>query len=633
MEKIFHKRLNIIFSIFILFISLQIIDRLTIFIYSYANFNKSLIDFLKILGVSLLYDIITFSYFIIFPVIVVIIMPYKIYSSKIYKVLAYFYFILNSIILFFNSIANYYFWDEFQVRYNFVAVDYLIYTNEVLKNIKESYPLGILIPLILIFSIIIYFIFKKKINEALQTKTTLKERSILPIGIIVLFFISLTFVNGSNETFSDNKYNIELAKNDIYSFFEAYNKNEIDYNSFYLTYDNNSVLKRLNELRFVPGQVIDNNGYAFLNSNGEEKKYNIIMITVESLSAEYLKAFGSNLNITPFLDSIAHHSLFCTNYFATGTRTVRGIEAIMLSFPPTPGSSIVRRPNNEHIFNFAYPLIQRGYTAKFIYGGYGYFDNMNYFFEHNGFQIVDRNKFNSDEKTFANAWGLCDEDLMNKTLKEADNDYKSGKNFFYFVLTTSNHRPYTFPTNHIKMPFEREGAVRYTDYAIELLIKKASKKDWFKNTIFVISADHCANSAGKTSLPIHKYKIPLIIYAPNIIKPQVFDKIISQIDVAPTVLSLLNLKYKSAFIGKNILNNYDDNRAFISSYQKVGYVKDDKIVVLDLKRKYNFFQYDRKDLTMKEAPVDEKLLFDAVAYYQGAFYIFKNNKLKVDKIK
>ena len=211
-----------------------------------------------------------------------------------------------------------------------------------------------------------------------------------------------------------------------------------------------------------------------------------------------------------------------------------------LSLPPTPGRSIVKRLRNGNMFSLGSVFRSQGYDTAFIYSGYGYFDNMNAFFGNNGYRIVDRASVDKEDITFANAWGACDEDLFNWTLREADQGAKSGKPFHYFVMTTSNHRPFTYPDGRIDLPSKvsgRDGGVKYTDYAINKFLEDASKKPWFKNTIFVIVSDHCASVAGKSELPVQNYHIPLMIYAPGgQIKPGRVDTLMSQIDFPPTLL-------------------------------------------------------------------------------------------------
>jgi phosphoglycerol transferase MdoB-like AlkP superfamily enzyme len=265
---------------------------------------------------------------------------------------------------------------------------------------------------------------------------------------------------------------------------------------------------------------------------------------------------------------------------------------------------------------------ERGYSTKFIYGGYGYFDNMNYFFRHNGFEVVDRTDFAKAEITFENAWGVCDEDLFGKSLSEFNRSYQERKPFFALVLTTSNHRPYTYPEGKIDIPSHtgRDGGVKYTDYAIGELLKRSQKEPWFKDTIFLITADHCGDSAGDRDLPVNRYEIPLFIYSPGHFTFQRIDKLSSQIDIAPTVLGLLNESYESKFFGKDIFRIApDQERAFIGTYQKLGYVKRDNVVILDVKKGSAMYRNDRENGKAATLPVDPRLLEEAITYYQGAY--------------
>ena len=358
---------------------------------------------------------------------------------------------------------------------------------------------------------------------------------------------------------------------------------------------------------------------------------NVIFVTVESLSGEYMSYINDHDEYkTPFLDSLANNAWFFTNMYANGTRTVRGLEALNLSIPPTPGTSIVRRPNNDHLYSLGGVFKSHGYDNKFIYGGYGYFDNMNAFFSGNGFEIVDRGALNKEEISFANVWGACDQDMYRRAIKEADASYKSGKPFLNFIMTTSNHRPYTFPNVGIKLVDNRQGGVRYTDFALQELLNAAKNKPWFKNTIFVIVADHCGSSAGKTELPILKYQIPCIIYAPGVTRPIKIDKLCSQVDVAPTLLAMLNWSYPSTFFGHDIMTmKTSEERAFIGTYQKLGYIKADHLIVMSPQKKITAYQFNRFSGEMKKVNVEKELQLDIVSLYQTAEHSFMKHLNKV----
>ncbi|MBU0969597.1 MAG: LTA synthase family protein [Proteobacteria bacterium] len=181
-------------------------------------------------------------------------------------------------------------------------------------------------------------------------------------------------------------------------------------------------------------------------------KLNVILISVESLSASFLSRFGEQKHITPFMDDWFKKGKLFTNFYATGTRTVRGLEAIPLSIPPTPGRSIVKRPDNDHMYSLGKVFKDKGYDTAFLYGGRGYFDNMNTFFSGNGYRIVDQTGFRDKEVSFKNAWGVSDEDLYDRAIYEANGVYDSKKPFFFHIMTTSNHPPFTYPKGKIDLP-------------------------------------------------------------------------------------------------------------------------------------------------------------------------------------
>lgn len=573
---------------------------------------------ISIFIIGMLYDFCTILY--ILPVILglSLIMPIRISNHPIFKATTLF---VGLFIVIFNGIAELIFWDEFSTRFNFIAVDYLIYTDEVIRNIFESYPLVKLIIGITVITIILTRVLSKYIFANLSASKRVKEL----IASLLMLLISFFAIDDTSLELQ-NRYENELAHNGIYNLFAAFKNNTLNYQTFYKTIDDDQAFKIVREKLGINSSNYQRSLQKLIN-NGKAKGYNIILITVESLNANYLKAFGSDENLTPYLDTIAKESILFTNYYATGTRTVRGLEALTLSVPPTPGNSIVRRPKNEHLFSIGSVLAKTDYELKFLYGGYGYFDNMNYFFSNNHFKTIDRSNLASDEVSFANAWGVADEDIFKKAIKEADYDYAKKRNFFYFIMTTSNHRPYTYPENRIDIPSGtgRDGAIKYTDYSIKTLIESAKNKPWFDNTIFVITADHCAGSAGKNDLPTHRYHIPLLIYAPKIFHPKKVANLASQIDVAPTILSLMGISYESKFYGSDILN-HPANRAFISTYQKLGYYTPNNLVILGPKMEAKSFLLDKGNQIAESA--QHERIIEAVSFYQTASYLFSNGLMK-----
>ena len=323
--------------------------------------------------------------------------------------------------------------------------------------------------------------------------------------------------------------------------------------------------------------------------------------------------------------------------------------AITLSIPPTPGRSIVKRKNNTGLFTIGEVFRIKGYQRNFFYGGDGYFDNMNTYFGGNGFNIVDRGRgflldknitttrtnIEDNEVSFENAWGVCDEDIYAKVLKEADKAYKTGIPFFDFVMTTSNHKPYTYPEDKVDIPSGsgRNGAIKYTDYAIGEFLETAKTKPWFKNTVFVIMSDHCASSAGRWELDIQNYHIPGLIYNLSEAQPQKVDKLSSQIDMFPTLFAQLGWDYESNLFGQNILNmKPEDERAFVGNYRKLGYLKDNKVMVLGDGESANFYQWNPGDNSLNSLPMDSEFLKTAISNYQVADNLYKNGGLKLNSL-
>jgi phosphoglycerol transferase MdoB-like AlkP superfamily enzyme len=601
----------------------SLITRTVLLVKSLPNLDLSPLLLAKIYGMGLFFDCVTFSYILIPFSILLILSPDRLHNSGFGRWAKQIFLFLYIFAMLFNGVAEYTFFDEFATRFNFIAVDYLIYTTEVIRNIRESYPVTLIVCSLLVISAIPFIPARRYLNGSYPATMPLRRRAALGGQLLLLPLCAFFTVNLGFSEISPNNYANELASNGLYDLFSAFRNNELDYNKFYVTRKPDQIMGRLRGL--LHGTDPSGLGRA-VHHTGGEKKFNVILICEESLSADFLTDFGNRRGITPNLDRLAKESLFFTHLYASGTRTVRGLEAINLSIPPLPGTAIVKRPGNENLFSLGAVMKSHGYDNRFIYGGHGYFDNMNYFFAHNGYGIVDRANFARNEVTFANAWGVCDEDLFDKTIQMGNISHAAGKPFFSFVMTTSNHRPYTYPAGKIDIPSKsgRDGAVKYSDYAIGQLIAKAKKQPWFKDTIFVIVADHCAGSARKIALPIKNYEIPLLVYAPGIVPPQRNDRMMSQIDIAPTLLGLLNISYTSKFFGRDILSDTDGpERAFIATYQKLGYIEGDRLLVLDPPKKAEYYQFDRSSGKTAETPADDNLLLNSLAYYQGSAYAYK----------
>lgn len=537
----------------------------------------------------------------------------------------------------FVATAEWLFWDEFGVRFNFIAVDYLVYSDEVLNNLLESYPLGWLLSALGAVAALLTLALHKPLQAALQAPlpnraTRLSACAALLVGAT----LSLMLLDqDSPRSLGGNAYQHELASNGPYQFFAAFRNNELDYPQFYATLPDAEVAKRLREefnephSRFIGSDPLDIRRQ--VDNPGQTRQLNIVLVTIESLSAKYLGSFGDPRGLTPNLDALRKQSLFFNNFYATGTRTDRGLEAITLSIPPTPGRSIVKRVGRESGYaSLGQQLTAQGYDSVFVYGGRGYFDNMNAFFGGNGYRVVDQTSVAETDIHFKNAWGMADEDLYTQTLKLADADHAAGKPFLLQLMTTSNHRPYTYPDGRIDIVSGdgREGAVKYTDHAIGQFLAAARSKPWFANTLFVFVADHCAGSAGAQDLPVANYHIPLFIYAPGLVEAREDSQLASQIDLAPTLLGLLNLDYQSTFFGRNLLqDNPAPRRVLLGNYQHLGLFDGQDLAILSPQR--HMRRHDDALGSSREIISDARdpLLQRDITYYQAASHAFKEHLL------
>jgi len=626
----------------VVFLSFSLVTRIAL-----TSKAKEILGFDLSLGFAFLlgfaFDLLTALLFSIPVILWLTVVPQRFFESRPHRVMvmvtAWFGIFLASFIM----AAEWVFWHELSVRFNFVAVYYLVYTNEVVGNIWQSYPMPAILFGLAVLATGAWWLLLRTgwIDVWLGSKTPLSRRLVVAPILVLAPLAAVTLISQADIPELDNNNNREIAKNGAFSFFAAFRSMELDYGAFYRTMDEHQALLRARRLTGSEDRDFrSGNPRDFVHrveNPGPVRPFNVVQLTVESLSIHFLGAFTDPRGLTPHIDAVAKDGLLFARCFATGTRTTRGMEALTLSIPPTPGRSIIHRSGNSGLFTLGSVLRDHGYETVFLYGGYSYFDNMQAYFSSNGYRVVDRNSVEPDDVTHATAWGACDEDLYRWTIREADRVHAAGAPFHFFVMTTSNHRPYTYPDGRIDIPSGtgREGAVKYSDFAIGEFFREARTKPWFDNTLFVIVADHTASSAGKDELEVKRYRVPLILYAPALVEPGSVLTQCSQIDVAPTVLALLGMSYDSLFFGRNILGmKAKEGRAYVANYQKLGQLRQKKVAVLRPDGSHSFYGCDlwAEDLkrSTAELPV---LLEDTTAAYQAAYVLFSNGLLTEDVVR
>lgn len=624
----------------IVFLVANLLVRIGLTVFERDWANAGLLRLLGILGIGTVFDLIALS---------VVLLPFALlavaWSNGRWGRLGHA--ICSSVLLvfgiaglLFTAIAEFLFWNEFAVRFNFIAVDYLVYTREVIGNIQESYRMGPIFGGLAIASLLVAATVSRRYWSAARGDGGRWYRRLAVFAVVCLLpVVAIKLVLPVADHVRDmlgTPAARELAGNGYDEFIRAFHDNNLSYPNFYTTVPRSSALQALREefgnadWQHTQASVATGDAAPLQSDplqrqivgNGPEIRRNVILVSIESLGWDYVGALGGKPGLTPNLDRLAGEGLSFTQMYATGQRTVRGLEALTLSVPPTPGHAVPMRPDNKGFQTVGGIFKQHGYEPIYFYGGYSYFDNMKDFFSGNGYTVIDRNSIDARDIHHETVWGVADEDLYMLALRELDQRAAAGTPFFAHIMTTSNHRPFTYPSNRIDTPSgsSRSGAVKYTDWAIGQFVERARNKPWFANTVFAFIADHTSRGRGRTNLPPENYRIPLIIYAPGFVQPQRVDTVSSQIDVGPTLFSLLDFSYTSTLFGRDILGAEAKAkpRALMANYLTVGYMSGGLIAELSPKRRSDVVVADTGVNIPANDPRNAAMIDKAVGYYQIA---------------
>ena len=537
--------------------------------------------------------------------------------------------------LLYLSATEYFFFEEFDARFNLVAFDYLAFPGEVFTDIWEAYPVVQVLLAAITLGAIITYALRPWLQAGHAETVRFRERLVLFLPYSALLLLAIAYYPTDALSLSANRVENELLQNGHSSFFLAARTSDIDYESHYLSRPPATNHALLHDQLAGEGVRFTQLAAGRLSRSHAARtdglgRLNVVVVSSESFGAEFSKLHGSAKDWTPNFDAYAKQGLWFANTYASGTRTVRGLEAITASFPPIPTVSILRRPGNTGIATWGSVMQRLGYHTSFLYGGYGYFDNMSAFYEGNGFQVIDRSDIQNVR--FENIWGVSDEDLFDRAIEHFGQEFAAGKPFFSIVMTTSNHKPFTFRPGLESEGIKAEGGgrqagVRYADYALGYFLREAAKQPWFDNTLFVVVADHGARVYGKAAIPLETYEIPLMIYAPKHLAPRQVDTLMTQIDIAPTVLGLLGLPYEAPFFGIDVLNRPagQPRIALFSHNHDVAILRDEDLVVMSLGKTSQAYHYDRAQGTFTAKSDDTNLLPLGIAYFQTAAELFKTH--------
>ncbi len=635
------RYLKPIFSFFLIGLSITTISRILLFFV----FKERVVEnpnYGQLFLIGLRFDLILMCYIAFLPTVLISLLPDSV--LKHFKKFFNIYFIFFLFLFLLMELSTLDFINQYDTRPNRLFLDYLIYPKEVVGTLLKSYLPSLIITTILL-GIALFFAFKHGKKIFYPFDSTYKTKLLLfPLVAFFLFFGargSLTSkrpINASNAIFCSDQMTNSLGLNSLYTVaFAAYSiKNEGDVKKYGKMDELEAytrVKKYMDVTEFIPGEV------PFLHlqkPDAPQPKYNVVIFLQESLGAEYVGCLNG-LPLTPELDKLSKEGLLFTNLYCTGTRSVRGIEQVTAGFLPNPSESIVKLGGSQQgFFTLADAFGRQNYDTSFIYGGMANFDNMASFFNGNGFKnIIDETDFDKDGKKYAmkGTWGYSDEDLAVK----ANEYYKNlgNKPFFSLMFSTSNHEPFEFPDGRIQL-YEQpkntvHNAMKYADFSIGKFFELAKKEAYFKNTIFVVIADHNTRTYGKNLVPVNKFHIPALIIAPNVEKGSTYDNLASQMDIPSTVLALSGITTKTPMPGRNLLKlpKETKGRTIMLFHETYAFRVEDDIVILNPNAKPLQFKV-KSDTELIPVALNEELAKDALAHIVASSNLYKKRVYKID---
>jgi phosphoglycerol transferase MdoB-like AlkP superfamily enzyme len=518
--------------------------------------------------------------------------------------------------------------DQFDFRPNILFVEYLNHPREVLATLWGAYRVPLILTIVFVTGFTVVSA-RQMAPLVARTRATGLLAALLVTPVLLVLCLGLIRsttdhrpVNPSTVALSNDALVNDLALNSAYTALYAIyeTRHEAAGGFRYADIDDDDVFAtvrasmNIDDRQFTSAVLPTLHAQQIATASAKPK--NLVIIVEESLGAEFVGALGG-LDLTPSLDALANDGIWFTSLYATGTRSVRGLEAIVSGFTPTPARSVVKLGKSQrNFFTLAQLLGDAGYDTGFIYGGEAQFDNMRRFFMNNGFQhVIDKRDYNNP--VFTGSWGVSDEDLFNRAHEEFSG--KQGKPFFSLVFTSSNHSPFEYPDGRIEIQGADKNtvnnAVKYADYALGRFFEMARGADYWDNTVFLVVADHNSRVYGPELIPIERFHIPALILG-GPIEPAVFTAVASQIDLGPTLLSLIGITAEHPMIGHDLTipeERQRPGRAIMQYNATQAYMDGNRVAVMQKDLPVRQFVYAEGRL-MPTEDVDDALVEQALAH-------------------
>lgn len=536
---------------------------------------------------------------------------------------------------------------QFDLRPNRLFIEYLSYPKEVLSTLWNGFRLALVLGVG--FTIILGWSLYKLLQAATTSVAWSSKKLLLtwPLVFVLVFLQirSTTDHRAANPALfaltGDALVN-SLIINSGWSVLDALNslRREAKSSEIYGELSREKVFQQVKSASWLSDYQFTSTELPTLHRQEpaikREKPLNLVIVLEESLGATFVESLGG-LPVTPELEKLKNEGWWFEQLYATGTRSVRGIEAVVAGYAPTPARSVVKLSLAQHNFyTLALGLGQQGYHTEFVYGGEAHFDNMRGFFTGNGFQqVVDRSDIQNP--VFEGSWGASDEDLFNKSLERLKQLHSENKPFFSLIFSSSNHEPFEFPDGRIELHDATKqtvnNAVKYADYALGKFIADAKKQDYWKDTVFLIVADHDNRVYGDSLVPIHKFHIPGLILGADI-EPKRIATIASQIDLGATLLSFMGVSSEHPMIGRDFVKDSESpGRAMMQFDNYFAWLEGSSATILRPNKSPILGQYnaEKGELVLHEDKPSEAQVEKAMAHVILPSLLYREQRYKLVK--
>jgi len=594
-------------------------------------------NFKEIMTSGVRIDISSLSYIFFIPLLISIVFYISRKSSQLLSKTLLVWYVISLCLLVYLEVITPTFILEYDLRPNRLLIEYLIYPKEVLSMLWTGYKLEIFISFLALS--LAGFTALKLFRASWITciNIDIKYRMIVSITLILALFLGARSslghrpLNPAMVSFSTDHLLNDLTLNSIYSAVFALKQMGLENPSekYYGKMAQHKIIALVRANTLANRKAFTSEEFPtrrMKKSSYAGKPKNLVILLQESLGARFVGGLGG-LPLTPNLDKLMTEGWNFTNLFATGTRSVRGIEALITGFTPTPSRSVVKLDKSQRdFFTIAKLLGKNGYHTQFIYGGESHFDNMKSFFLGNGFSdIVDLDDF--EKVDFEGSWGASDEDLYDQAHIEFEKLNQGDSPFFSLVFTSSNHSPFEYPDGKIHQYDEakntRNNAAKYSDYALGKFINKAKSSSYWQDTVFLIVADHDSRVAGASLVPIEHFRVPGVILGEGIIAKS-DNRLVSQIDLPPTLLSLIGISGSTPMLGHDLTQTIAESkqRAMMQYDKNFAYMTPDSVTILQPNKNARSFKFEKNQLI--EIPMKIELAEQAMAVVNFGNLAYKN---------